>query len=276
MLSAVTVLMVVCVILAATATVATTAENPDRPMIVAHRGASGAAPENTMAAFERAFEIGVDFIELDVHETKDGQIMVIHDATVDRTAKGGVRGPIANLTFEQIRALDAGSWKAPEYAGEKIPTFHEVLVAFKGRAKILIEIKATGIEQKVADIILATEMEDSVFLQSFDVETVRRCRQLLPQVPAGVLYSRPAATFAAMLGYEKKVMSTAADVGASFIGVDYRALNAKLVNRAKAEGLKVYAWTVNEETDMRSMMEMGVNGIISNYPDVVKRLVESL
>ncbi len=238
-----------------------------RPLVIAHRGASGVAPENTMAAFERAVEMGADMIELDVHATKDGQIVVIHDAVLDRTTTGSVRGSVVWRPLEEIKTLDAGSWKGAEFAGEKVPTLHEVLSTFKGRTKVLIEIKAKGIEDKVVEIIRETKTEDDVIIQSFDVEAVRRCRNLLPQVPAGVLFSAPLLFGKSSFG--EKVISTALDVNADFVAVDQGGVTPELVGMARENGLGVFVWTVNKTKDMTKMIQLGVDGIITNHPDVL-------
>ncbi|MDD2201503.1 MAG: glycerophosphodiester phosphodiesterase family protein [Firmicutes bacterium] len=242
-----------------------------RPLVVAHRGASGAAPENTMAAFERAVEMGADMIELDVHATKDGHIVVIHDPVLNRTTTGSVRGSVVWFTLEQIKTLDAGSWKGPEFAGEEIPTLHEVLSAFKGRTRVLIEIKGKNIEDKVVDVIRETGTEEDVVIQSFDAEAVRRCRQLLPEVPAGVLFSAP--LLFGRSSFNDKVISTALDVNADFVAVGHRAATPELISAAKENGLEVAVWTVNSSKDMSNMIDVGVDGIITNHPDVLIELI---
>lgn len=238
-----------------------------RPLVVAHRGASGVAPENTMAAFERAVEMGADMIELDVHATKDGQIVVIHDAVLNRTTTGNARGSVVWFTLDELNTLDAGSWKGTEFAGEKIPTLQEVLSAFKGRTKVLIEIKAKNIEDKIVEIIRETGTEDDVVIQSFDAEAVRRCRDLLPEVPAGVLFSAPLLFGRSSFG--EKVISAALDVNADFVAVGFGAATPELVSMARENGLGVFVWTVNRAKDMTSMIEVGVDGIITNHPDVL-------
>lgn len=242
------------------------------PLVVAHRGASGAAPENTMAAFELAVEMGADMIELDVHATKDGHVVVLHDAVVKRTTTGDITGSVVWYTLEEIKTLDAGSWKGPEFAGEEIPTLHEVLSAFKGRTKILIEIKAENIEDKVVEAIRETGTEDDVVIQSFNVEAVRRCRELLPEVPAGVLFSAP--LLFGWSSFNDKVISTAHDVNVDFVAVGRRAATPELVSMAKKNGFDVFVWTVNRTKDMAEMIEVGVDGIITNHPDVLIELLD--
>jgi glycerophosphoryl diester phosphodiesterase len=242
-----------------------------RPLVVAHRGASGAAPENTMAAFERAVEMGADMIELDVHATEDGHIVVIHDAVLNRTTRGDVRGSVVWFTLEEIKTLDAGSWKGTEFAGEEIPTLHEVLSAFKGRTRVLIEIKGKNIEDKVVDVIRETGTEEDVVIQSFDVEAVRRCRELLPEVPAGVLFSAP--LLFGRSSFNDKVIATALDVKADFVAVGHKAATPELVALARENGLDVFVWTVNSKKDMANMIDVGVDGIITNHPDVLIELL---
>jgi glycerophosphoryl diester phosphodiesterase len=149
------------------------------------------------------------------------------------------------FTLEEIKTLDAGSWKGTEFAGEEIPTLHEVLSAFKGRTRVLIEIKGKNIEDKVVDVIRETGTEEDVVIQSFDVEAVRRCRELLPQVPAGVLFSAP--LLFGRSSFNDKVISTALDVNADFVAVGHKAATPELVALARENGLDVFVWTVNSK-----------------------------
>ncbi|MDH7569578.1 MAG: glycerophosphodiester phosphodiesterase family protein, partial [Armatimonadota bacterium] len=143
-----------------------------RPVIVAHRGASGAAPENTLAAFRRALELGVPMLELDVHRSADGTIVVLHDATVDRTTDGS--GAVAQMTLNEIRRLDAGVKKGPQFAGERIPTLAEVCALARGRAFLFVEVKAEGIADDVLRVLDEGGMTPYSIPISFSAANVRR------------------------------------------------------------------------------------------------------
>jgi len=152
-------------------------------MVIAHRGASSYAPENTLAAFDLAIEMGVRHIELDVHATRDNHIVVIHDDTVDRTTDGS--GPVTNFTLATLRKLDAGSWFGGHFAGERIPTFDEVLGRYKGRIHIHTEIKgqSTYLSQRTADLIRQHGMAQEVTITSFQRVRLEETRAYAPSCP---------------------------------------------------------------------------------------------
>ncbi len=244
-------------------------EHADKIMTVAHRGASGYAPENTMAAFSKAVELKSDYIELDVQLTKDGRLAVIHDTTVDRTTIG--TGLVGNLTFEQIRALDAGSWFGPEFAGEKIPLLEEVLDKFRGKVGILIEIKSPslypGIEQKVANALKQRNMDrpknEKIIVQSFDFHSMKRFHKLLPDVPIGVLTYLDEEVTDAMLEEFKAY--------ADFVNPSLSLVNKSLVDKIHAMDMRVMAWTVRSRSVVDPLLQAGVDGIITDYPDYIPR-----
>lgn len=244
---------------------------PSVPLVIAHRGASGVEPENTVAAMKRAVEVGADLIEIDVQRTLDGQLVVIHDATVDRTAKGAYTGPVAGLTLEQIKTLDAGAWKNPQRRGERVPTLEEALRSVEGNAIFLIENKVTGIERDIAEVIRRTGTQRNVVFQSFDPNSVRAFRALMPEVPAGVLFGNPGiaddAERAAMM------VETALKANAQFVAVNYGAVTPQFVRYIQARGLNVWVWTVDAASDMRRMIEAGVDGIITNYPEILREVL---
>lgn len=156
-----------------------------RPWAIAHRGASLEAPENTLAAFRRAMNLGADLIELDVHQTADGELVVIHDETVDRTTGGS--GAVGEMTLPEIRALDAGSWRGPDFAGERVPTLLSVLQLTRGHTGLAIEIKAgsgryPGIEPAIVRLLQITGRLDDVILISGDCRAIRRVRRLEPRL----------------------------------------------------------------------------------------------
>jgi glycerophosphoryl diester phosphodiesterase len=240
--------------------------------VIAHRGASGAAPENTLAAFRKAVELGAGFIETDLQLSRDARLVALHDDTLDRTTNG--RGPVSSMTVEELRRLDAGSWFRPTnheagstFVGERIPTVEEIL-AF-GREHELglhLEIKATGpsgVEHAIVGALRASgEIPRSVVL-SFAAGILKRIRDLEPLVMTGFLYSDrlPSA------------VATAVDVGARQLLPRHDRVTRGLVADAHAQDLKLVAWTADTPKEMQKLIAAGVDGIITNYPD---RLLELL
>ncbi|MBY0148410.1 glycerophosphodiester phosphodiesterase family protein [Neobacillus niacini] len=234
---------------------------------VAHRGASGYAPENTIAAFDKGVDMKSDYIEIDVQRSKDGELVIIHDTTVDRTTDG--TGRVKELTFEQIRSLDAGSWKGEEFKGEKIPTFDEILDRYHGKVGILIELKAPelypGIEAQVAQELTERNLDkpqnEKIIIQSFNFESMKITNSLLPKVPIGVLTSNRAHTTEQAL----KEFATYAD----YVNPSYGIVSKELVDQVHSLGMKIQSWTVRSQEAADFLLEMNVDGIITDYPDYV-------
>jgi glycerophosphoryl diester phosphodiesterase len=242
-------------------------------LTLAHRGASGYAPENTIVAFDKAVKMNADFLEMDVQQSKDGQLVIIHDTTVDRTTDGF--GPVKDLTFAQLRALDAGSWFSPEFADVRIPTLTEVLDRYQGKIGMLIEIKSPsrypGIERKVANELKKRKMHLSknrkVIVQSFDHASVRRFHRLLPAIPAGVLTDR------AQDVTTDKLKEYA--VYADYVNPSLHLITKPLVNNIHSLDMKLFAWTVRDAKFVEPLIEKGVDGIITDYPDYVSRKMKT-
>ncbi|MBM7647419.1 glycerophosphoryl diester phosphodiesterase [Bacillus ectoiniformans] len=234
---------------------------------VAHRGAAGYAPENTMAAFDKAMEMKADYIEIDVQRSKDGELVVIHDHTVDRTTDG--TGYIKDLTFDQIRELDAGSFKGEEFKGEKVPTFEEVLDTYHGKIGILIELKSPelypGMEEQVAEELKERKLDqpqnEKTILQSFNFESMKKMDELLPKVPIGVLTSSKLDTTPEAL----KEFAQYAD----YFNPSYSLVTEDLVDQVHAEGMQISSWTVRSPETAEFLLKMNVDAIISDYPDYV-------
>ena len=234
---------------------------------VAHRGATAYSPENTIAAFDLAVDMKADYIEIDVQRSKDGELVLIHDTTVDRTTDG--TGKVGDLTLEQLRSLDAGSWKGEQFAGEPIPTFEEILDLYRGKVGILIELKAPelypGIEEQVAAALIERNLDkpqnEKIIIQSFNFESIKKMDQLLPQVPIGVLTSNRADTTLEAL----KEFSTYAD----WFNPSYGIVTEELVNQVHSLGMQIGSWTVRSQEAADFLFEMGVDAIISDYPDYV-------
>jgi glycerophosphoryl diester phosphodiesterase len=234
---------------------------------LAHRGASGYAPENTMVAFRRAEQLGADGFELDVLLTRDGVPVVIHDETLDRTTDG--KGWVHQHTYAELLHLDAGSWFAPAFAGEKIPTLEQVIAEFGKRMFLNIELKNSYIpmpqlEAKVIELIRRYGVEKNCLVSSFDHHSVADFHELAPEIPIGLLYD---CILVHAHEYAKRV-------GAMALHPYFRCTTKKLVDAAHAEGLQVNVWTVNETSDMHWMLAIGVDAIITNYPDRLRDVLD--
>ncbi|WP_370224211.1 glycerophosphodiester phosphodiesterase [Cytobacillus sp.] len=234
---------------------------------IAHRGATGYAPENTVAGFDLAVNMKADYIEIDVQRSKDGELVVIHDTTVDRTTDG--TGKVGDLTFDYLKSLDAGSWKGEQFAGEPIPTFEEILDRYHGKVGILIELKAPelypGIEEQVADALKERNLDkpqnEKIIIQSFNFDSMKTMDQLLPKVPIGVLTSNRADTTAEAL----QEFSAYAD----WFNPSYGIVTEELVNQVHSLGMQIGSWTVRSQETADFLFEMEVDAIITDYPDYV-------
>nr|WP_273545562.1 glycerophosphodiester phosphodiesterase family protein [Paenibacillus caui] len=230
--------------------------------VVAHRGASGYTPENTMAAFDLAVSMGSDFIEFDVHMSKDGVPVVIHDETLDKTTDGS--GYVKDFTLRELKALDAGSSFNAAYAGEKIPSLQEVMDRYSGKVGILIELKKPslypGIEEIVADIVQRYENKGPIMIQSFEQDSIRKIHALLPDLPVAVLISDKQHPLT-----DDQLIDISSY--ASYINYDLQLLDEGVVKGIKAKHCKIMAWTIREGDQIAQARKLKVDGIITDYPD---------
>ncbi|MBT4497479.1 MAG: hypothetical protein HOC74_07145 [Gemmatimonadetes bacterium] len=244
------------------------------PVRIAHRGASGQglAPENTLAAFALALQIGVDALEIDVHATRDGQIVVLHDADLQRTTDR--RGLVHELTLDQVRQADAGGWFGAQFRGERVPTLREVLDLARNRALVLIEVKADFIAERTLQIIADAKAGEQVVLQSFNPETVRRIHSLEPGFPVAQLIGKLAGTSARRQA--RKLAQTLLQDGANALAIWHGALSPAFLDEMRKRAISVWTWTVDEEEVMRDLALLGVQGIITNYPNRLNRVLDGL
>ena len=235
---------------------------------IAHRGASGTFPENTLSAFRAAIDAGADMCELDVQLTHDGAVVVIHDDTVERTTDG--KGEVAKLTLEELKRLDAGvKFNArnltpnpfPRGKGdrilERVPTLDEVFDVTSGKCGLNIELKAGGVESQVAQIMQARNAFGDSIVSSFDWDYLKKIQQLHFNIRVG------------LLAEEKPVdlMMNAVAMRAHSINPRWDMVTADLCKAAHERDLKVYTWTVDSDARMRALIECGVDGIMTNYPE---------
>ena len=235
---------------------------------IAHRGASGDghAPENTLAAFQKAIEMGVDGVECDVHCTKDDSVVIIHDNTLNRTTD--IKGIVEEMTLDEVKKADAGSWFDPRFAGERVPTLRELLELTKGRAITVIEIKSENIADKVVKEIKDSRAESEVVIISFHASALRDAQEIYPRIPRGLLIGgrkaikKPAGIL--------DLIQQAAEAGASILDLSSKIITPSLVRESHLRGVGVWAWTVDDEVEMKTLAEMYVDGITSNYPEKLR------
>ena len=249
----------------------------DRTLNIAHRGASAAAPPNTLAAFKKAVELGADGIEFDVHFSADGVPVVIHDFTVDATTDGS--GRVADLTLAQLKQLDAGTRFDPAFTGERIPTLDEVLEAVSGRrgwgGELLlnVELKTTspgdnGLERAVITLVEQHSLSRRVLFSSFNPFSLRRAKRIAPHIPVGLLYDQGLS-----LPLRRAWLAFLAPHEARH--PHYKMVDARYMAWARRRGYRVNTWTVDDPAEMRRLVGLGVNGIITNVPDVLRSVLES-
>lgn len=229
---------------------------------VAHRGASALAPENTMAGFEKAVELGADVIELDLHMSQDGELVVIHDDTLDRTTDGC--GPVHQRSLGELMRLDAGRWFGEGFAGQRIPRLDEVLDRFAGKVTLALEIKAgstffPGIEEKVVSALRQRAAIGDAAVASFDHYALRRLKEIEPTIrTAALLVGRPV-SLSALAGPAK----------ANGLALEASFVTKTEVEACRAAGLQLVVWVVNEPAQMRHFINLGVDGIITDRPDLL-------
>ena len=247
-------------------------------MTVAHRGGAGTAPENTLAAFRMGMEAGADALELDIHLSRDGYIMVMHDALLARTTKEV--GAIADYTYEELKSFDAARLyqERERFGSQQIPTFEDVLQLIKSQTRpiqLQVEIKLNdkeeryeGIEEKLVAMLKAFDMIDRTTVISFDFPTLQTIQQLEPSLKLGALISKK---FMVSIGSKgpTAVAKTLRDLKVDYAAVKYTYLSEKLYNALREEKLSIGAWTVNDAETMKKFLEMGVDFITSDYPSLL-------
>lgn len=240
-------------------------------LVIAHRGASGYAPENTLASFTKGVEMGADMVELDVHLTKDDSVVVMHDYNVQRTTNG--KGDIETMTFAELRQLDAGSWYNAEYQNEKVPTLSEVLKLVNSRAKVLIELKwpAKGLYkdlvEKVAAVIRECGAESWVVLQSFETAYLKDISRIEPNLKQEQLVFGKSGLLPIYFDRSIRFGQFIPQKEATSVNMFYMYITPSFLKKMHKSDKTVYAFTPSKESDLRKLINMHVDGIITNYPD---------
>jgi len=236
-----------------------------RVLNVAHRGASMEAPENTLAAFKRAIEIGADALELDVRLTADGRLAVVHDDKVARTT--GARGRVSAMTLDELKSLDAGRWFGRAFAGERIPSLDEVCRLARGRVGLFVEVKKPGARaaeavEKVSEAL--SKFDGGIVVQSFDASFVRLYKKRHPAARAALLTESPDGLRAARAA------------GADAVGVGIRSIGRALIARAESRGLECFVWTVKSFKALVRSLQYDVRAVTTDFPREVGAVLESI
>ena len=271
--------------------------NKGRTLNIAHRGASIAAPPNTLAAFEKAIALGADGIEFDVHLSADGVPVVIHDFAVDTTTNGS--GRVADLTLAQLKQLDAGVRFNPAFAGERVPTLGEVLEAVGSRLLLNIELKTTslrdnGLEQAVIAQVKRHGLDDHVLFSSFNPFSLRRAKRIAPHIPVGLLTplflpphrggrgrGLPPYRGGRGRGLPPYRGGRGRWAWLAFLfphearHPEHKMVDARYMAWARRQGYRVNTWTVDDPAEMRRLIGLGVDGIITNVPDLLGSILAS-
>jgi glycerophosphoryl diester phosphodiesterase len=237
------------------------------PLVTSHAACKGHAPENTLAGIDKALALGADAIEIDVHCTSDLVPVLLHDDTVDRTTDG--TGNVHEMTLEQARLLDAGARQfVPRFSGERIPTLAEAVDLIKGRALLMVEIKQPEIEEQVATVLREAGAVNDCEVHSFYPQVVRRMREVEPKLSAALLVDGGRVVEWA------KLFAFALSLGAQGVSVQHTFATPEIVRQGQRRSLTFMTWTVDHESAIERMVMAGADSICSNFPDVVREIVD--
>jgi glycerophosphoryl diester phosphodiesterase len=240
------------------------------PLPIAHRGAAGYAPENTLASVRKAIKLGAKYIEIDVHMSRDGEVVAIHDNSVDRTSDG--KGKVFDFSFAELQELDAGSWFSKRFKDEKIPSLKNVLMEIGNSGTLIIELKHgadryPNIEKKISELIKKHGMQSRVIVKSFNTKILRTFKELAPELKR--LYCTFGGTSWITLDNFLRFRDILSIEDISYLQVHKFFLSKKLVKRAHEKGIKVVVWDVHDKETMKEFKEMGVDFIETDFPNFV-------
>ncbi len=243
-----------------------------RPLVLAHRGACQVAPENTLAAFAAALKIGADGVELDVQYSSDGRLVVFHNLDLEKTSTG--TGRVTAHTFDELRALDCGSWFGDDFAGQQIPTLDEALETLSAARMVNVELKTfdqstAGMGGDVAEIVRKHGMASRVVMSSFNPFALRRARSATRDIETGLLVAPDLPAWTRWRIIERLSRAGGVHPEAGMV-------NAAYVDAARRRGLAVRPWTVDDPEQMRAFVRFGVDAIITNVPDLLLRVLDEM
>ncbi len=223
------------------------------PLVISHRACGGHAPENSLQGIRTAIELGAEGIEIDVQASADGVPVLMHDFTVDRTTNG--KGAVADLTLDQLRGLEAG--------GEPVATLAEVLAITKGRVLLVMEVKQPGIEEHIAHVVTEADAGGDVMAWSFLPNALEGMRAADPHIPCALLVAPEG------VGNWPVMRERALSIGAQGVSVFFLGIDERITEDCRRSGLALYSWTANEPEQIARLIEQGVDGVCSDYPDRV-------
>jgi len=233
----------------------------DTVLVIAHRGAAGAAPENTLASVSRAIDDNSDWVEIDVQETRDGEVVVVHDSDFMKLAGNPLKVWEGDLA--EIRQIDIGSWFDPAFSDQRVPTLREVLDEIKGRSKLVIELKYYGhdqqLEQRVVDIVEQAGMSRDVVVMSLKLQGIQKLKELRPDWTAGLLAA--------------SAVGDLSRLDVDFLAVNQAMASRAFIRRAHAAGKRVFVWTINDALSLSRWMSMGVDGVITDEPALAREVL---
>jgi len=238
-----------------------------RTLVIAHRGDSENAPENTMPSFLAGVRSGADLVEMDVHRAADGTLVCVHDSGLGRTTDAdetyGWWSSVRNLTGTQLRQLDAGSWFDVQFRGERIPTLAEGLETISGQSIALVERKS-GSAEEILEVIREQQMCDRVVVLAYDLDFLADMHRLAPKIPLAALAVTP---------LTDGKLDRIEDCGAEIVVLYHRFVGCRQIEEAHDRGMKLWAWTVNDLDDVEELLEDGVDGLVTNDPNTIIPLV---
>ncbi|MFC0211961.1 glycerophosphodiester phosphodiesterase [Paenibacillus chartarius] len=239
-------------------------EDKSRELVMAHRGSSGSAPENTKASVLKAIEDGAGYAEIDVQETRDGVVVLLHDDNLRRTAN--INKSIWEIDSSEALKADVGAWYKPNFAGETLPALEEIMKLAKGRIKLNIELKQNGhqkqLAEKVVHLIEANQFANECVVTSMDLGLVNTAKSLNSKLQAGWI-----------IDAKQQINDSIYDMKFEILSVKSTLIDQDMMNKAKQKGKRVMAWTVNDDATAERMLALGIDGIITNYPDRVLKLI---
>lgn len=241
------------------------------PLIIAHRGASQSAPENTLPAFTKAVQAKADLIELDYYHSSDGVPIVFHDKTLKRTTNaaavlGDGNRAVSACTLAELKRLDAGLWFNRSFSGTRIPTLDEALTLIQADSVTLIERKG-GDAATCVKLLQQRRLVDKLVVQSFDWDFLRECHRLEPKLMLGALGGKP---------WEASTLDQVKRTGAAVVGWNHKHITQQEIQQSHQQGLKIWVYTVNTESRMRQLLEQGIDGIITDVPELGVRVRKSV
>ncbi|MFW9826094.1 MAG: glycerophosphodiester phosphodiesterase [Candidatus Thorarchaeota archaeon] len=233
-------------------------------LVIGHRGASSIAPENTLKAFKKAIELKADYIEFDVHQSKDGEIVIMHDSNTLRTT--GHLGLIKQMTLEELKKLDCGD-------GERIPTLRELIKLAKGKIKLNCEVKARGFAKDIINLLIEEDIIESTIISSFKHDILLKLKEIEPRIKLASLEPTRIGWIKSWIS-RKKLYRDAIDNNFYAINPFFKLVNKSLISKVHNNKIKIFTWTVNSESMIKKLIELGVDGIITNDIELARKILD--